>query len=124
MNVPLATCSFLQINIVVIALVIRQIMRPVPGKHVTEKTQIEKVKTGIRRSVAILPLLGITWLFGLLSFSSATVTFKYIFSITNSLQGLMIFVFHCLLDDKVGECFYSISEMLSLSITVPDDTRL
>ena len=65
------------------------------------KTQVEKVKAGLKATAVILPLLGITWLFGLLSFSSSTVAFKYIFAIFNSLQGLMIFIFHCLLNKQV-----------------------
>ena len=65
------------------------------------KTQIEKVKAGIKASAVILPLLGITWLFGLLAFNFETITFKYIFAIANSLQGLLIFIFHCLLNKQV-----------------------
>ena len=38
-------------------------------------------------NVAVLsPLLGITWLFGVLSVSRQTVVFQYIFAITNTLQ--------------------------------------
>ena len=81
-------------------LVIRQMMGI---RHVQNKTQIEKVKAGVKASAVILPLLGITWVFGLLSFSSSTVAFKYIFAIANSLQGLMIFIFHCLLNKQVRE---------------------
>ena len=65
------------------------------------KTQVEKVRTGVKASGVILPLLGITWLFGLLSFNSDTIIFKYIFTIFNSLQGLMIFIFHCILNKQV-----------------------
>ena len=82
----------------VFVLVIRQMMGT---RHVQNKTQIEKVKAGVKASAVILPLLGITWLIGLLSFNSATVAFKYIFVIANSLQGLMIFMFHCLLNKQV-----------------------
>ena len=82
----------------VFILVIRQMMGT---RHVQNKTQIEKVKAGVKASAVILPLLGITWLFGLLAFNSATIAFKYIFAIANSLQGLMIFIFHCLLNKQV-----------------------
>ena len=94
----------MQINIVVFILVIRQMMGT---RHAQNMTQIEKVKAGVKASAVILPLLGITWLFGLLSFSSSTVVFKYLFAITNSLQGLMIFIFHCLLNEQVRghRCF-------------------
>ena len=87
-----------QVNIVVFILVIRKMMGT---RHVQNKTQIEKVKAGIKASAVVLPLLGITWLFGLLAFSSETIAFKYIFAIANSLQGLAIFIFHCLLNKQV-----------------------
>lgn len=88
------------VNIAVFILVIRQMMGT---RAVQSKTQIEKVKAGIKASAVVLPLLGITWLFGLLSFSSGTVAFKYIFAIFNSLQGLTIFVFHCLLNKQIKD---------------------
>ena len=87
-----------QVNIVVFILVIREMMGT---RQLQSKTQIEKVKAGIKASAVILPLLGITWLFGLLAFNSATIAFKYIFAIANSLQGFMIFIFHCLLNKQV-----------------------
>ena len=87
-----------QVNIVVFILVIRKMMAT---RHMQNKTQIEKVKAGIKASAVILPLLGITWLFGLFAFNSTTIAFKYIFAITNSLQGFMIFIFHCLLNKQV-----------------------
>lgn len=94
----------MQINIVVFILVIRQMMGT---RHVQNKTQIDKVKAGAKATAVILPLLGITWVFGLLTFSSSTVAFQYIFAIANSLQGLMIFIFHCLLNKQVRghKCF-------------------
>ncbi|KAL9980409.1 hypothetical protein ACROYT_G008997 [Oculina patagonica] len=88
------------VNIVVFILVIRQMMGT---RYVQNKTQIEKVKAGVKASAVILPLLGITWLFGLLSFSSSMIAFKYIFAIANSLQGLMIFIFHCLLNKQIKD---------------------
>ena len=87
-----------QVNIVVFTLVIRKMMGT---RHVQNKTQIEKVRAGIKASAVVLPLLGITWLFGLLAFNTETIVFKYIFAIANSLQGLAIFIFHCLLNKKV-----------------------
>ena len=85
-------------NAVVFILVMYRMMGT---KFIQDKTQIEKVKAGIKASVVILPLLGLTWLFGLLGFSSDTIEFKYIFAVSNSLQGLMIFIFHCALNKEV-----------------------
>ncbi|XP_068747252.1 adhesion G protein-coupled receptor L4-like [Montipora capricornis] len=98
------------VNIVVFILVIRQMMGT---RHLQNKTQIEKVKVGVKASAVILPLLGITWLFGLLAFNSATIAFKYIFAIANSLQGLMIFIFHCLLNKKIKDAIKRMREKRS-----------
>ncbi|XP_044174176.1 uncharacterized protein LOC114947269 isoform X3 [Acropora millepora] len=92
--------SIILVNIVVFILVFRKMMGT---RHMQNKTQIEKVKAGIKASAVILPLLGITWLFGLLAFNSATIAFKYIFAIANSLQGFMIFIFHCLLNKQIRD---------------------
>ena len=89
-----------QVNIVVFILVISQMMG---ARYVQDiyKTPVEKAKAGVKASAVLLPLLGITWLFGILSFSSESIAFKYIFTIFNSLQGLMIFIFHCVLNKQV-----------------------
>ena len=77
-------------------------------RYIQNKTQIGKLRAGVKASAVILPLLGITWLFGLLSFTSEIIVFQYIFTISNSLQGLMIFIFHCVLNKqvRVSECRY------------------
>ena len=92
---------FPQVNTTVLIQVMREITKKVTRK-VENKTQSVKLRAGVRASAALLPLLGITWLFGLLGFSYDTIVFKYIFAIFNSLQGLMVFIFHCALNDKVG----------------------
>ncbi|XP_044174181.1 adhesion G-protein coupled receptor G4-like [Acropora millepora] len=92
--------SIILVNIVVFILAIRKMMGT---KHAQSKTQIGKVKAGIKASAVILPLLGITWLIGLFAFNSTTIAFKYIFAITNSLQGFMIFIFHCLLNKQIKD---------------------
>ncbi|XP_068703997.1 adhesion G protein-coupled receptor B2-like [Montipora foliosa] len=88
------------INIVVFVLVMHSMFST---RRMRNSSQMEKVKAGIKASAIILPLLGITWSFGLLSFNSDTVVFKYIFSIFNSLQGLMVFIFHCLLNRQIKD---------------------
>lgn len=46
-------------------------------------------------------VLGLTWTFGVLYLSRSTVYMAYIFTLLNSLQGLFIFIFCCLLNEKV-----------------------
>lgn len=43
-------------------------------------------RSGLRGMCALLPTLGLTWVFGVLSLGGATVVFQYLFAIFNSLQ--------------------------------------
>ncbi|CAB3980610.1 adhesion G- coupled receptor D1-like [Paramuricea clavata] len=69
----------------------------------TAGTTLRKAKLGLKGSAILLPLLGLTWVFGLLVFNRDTIVFKYLFAICNSLQGMMIFVFHVLINKKIHE---------------------
>ena len=67
----------------------------------TVDTALRKAKMALKGSAILFPLLGMTWIFGLLVFNRETIVFKYLFAICNSLQGMMIFVFHVLINKKV-----------------------
>lgn len=55
----------------------------------------------LRGAIVLVFLLGLTWTFGLLYLNEQTVVMAYIFTILNSLQGLFIFIFHCVQNEKV-----------------------
>ncbi|XP_069974868.1 latrophilin Cirl isoform X6 [Penaeus vannamei] len=55
----------------------------------------------VRGAVVLMFLLGLTWTFGLLYLNQASVVMAYVFTVLNSLQGLFIFIFHCVQNDKV-----------------------
>ena len=46
----------------------------------------ERTKRSVRAIVLLTPLLGITWIFGVLAIDESTKWFLYLFSICNSLQ--------------------------------------
>ena len=48
-----------------------------------------------RTGLAIMVLLGLTWVFGAFAIKDAKLVFEYLFCIFNSLQGFFIFIFHC-----------------------------
>uniref|UniRef100_A0A4W5MZU7 Adhesion G protein-coupled receptor L2-like n=1 Tax=Hucho hucho TaxID=62062 RepID=A0A4W5MZU7_9TELE len=58
---------------------------------------------------ALLFLLGLTWSFGLFFLNESSMVMAYLFTIFNTLQGMFIFIFHCLLQKKVrkeySKCF-------------------
>ncbi|RMX37440.1 hypothetical protein pdam_00025494 [Pocillopora damicornis] len=60
-------------------------------------------RIGIKASVVMIPLLGVTWLFGLLS--PVHKAFAYIFTILNSAQGFLIFTLHCVRNTQIKERF-------------------
>ncbi|XP_062572842.1 adhesion G protein-coupled receptor B1-like isoform X2 [Saccostrea cucullata] len=62
-----------------------------------------KAVMGIRSISTLLPVMGITWLFGFLSISENVIIFQYIFAILNSLQGFFIFLSNCIFNKKVIE---------------------
>ncbi|KAM3924696.1 adhesion G protein-coupled receptor E3-like [Leptodactylus fuscus] len=55
------------------------------------------------KALSQLLILGCTWIFGLFQFGSGSVVVSYIFTICNSLQGVYIFLVHCLLNRQVQE---------------------
>ncbi|CAH1243682.1 ADGRL2 [Branchiostoma lanceolatum] len=97
------------INFGFLIIALRVVYSHKSGKKMKHFKTGTKFKSWIRGSLTLLCLLGVTWVFGVLYLDSGTIVFAYVFAITNSLQGMFIFIFHCLLNEKVqGElirCF-------------------
>ncbi|XP_077867125.1 adhesion G protein-coupled receptor L3-like, partial [Saccoglossus kowalevskii] len=55
----------------------------------------------LKGACVLLCLLGITWVFGMLYINKSTVIMAYVFTILNAVQGVFIFVFHCMMNEKV-----------------------
>lgn len=89
---------FQQGNIVVFALVIYSML----SSHRLRKEPLtRRFQRGLKASLVLLPLLGISWSFGVLTMTSDKIAFNYIFAIFNSLQGFFIFIFHCVFNKQV-----------------------
>ena len=71
-----------QINSVLLARVVHEILRMQADKT----SHLERVRQGVKACVVLFPLLGLTWVFGVLSVTDAGLVFQYIFTIFNSLQ--------------------------------------
>ncbi|KAM4827408.1 adhesion G-protein coupled receptor D1 isoform 5-T5 [Thomomys bottae] len=65
--------------------------------------------------VVLLPILGISWVFGVLAVNDRALVFQYMFAILNSLQGFFIFLFHCLLNSEVRAAFQHKAKVWSLT---------
>uniref|UniRef100_A0A8R1I4T3 Latrophilin Cirl n=1 Tax=Caenorhabditis japonica TaxID=281687 RepID=A0A8R1I4T3_CAEJA len=64
------------------------------------------IRNWVKGSLALACLLGVTWLLGLFWIKdSRSIAMAYAFTITNSLQGLFIFLFHVVFAEKMRKDF-------------------
>ena len=61
-----------------------------------------------RIAFAVSTLLGITWVFGFLAVGDLQEAFQYLFTIFNSIQGLLIFIFYTFLNPDARKCWYEL----------------
>ncbi|XP_063399767.1 adhesion G protein-coupled receptor L3-like [Mytilus trossulus] len=87
-------------NIIISILVLRKMFST---KAMMNKDAKEKIRAGVRSIAVLAPILGLTWLFGILSSHKDLIVFAYLFTIFNSFQGLLIFIFHCLMNPKIQQ---------------------
>ncbi|XP_020656027.3 adhesion G protein-coupled receptor E5 isoform X1 [Pogona vitticeps] len=71
-----------------------------------DMTKLKKQRVLTITAIAQLCILGTTWIFGMFQISNNTLVMSYIFTILNSLQGLFIFLLHCLLKKQVRDDYY------------------
>uniref|UniRef100_A0A1A8FBU0 Latrophilin 2 n=3 Tax=Nothobranchius TaxID=28779 RepID=A0A1A8FBU0_9TELE len=83
-------------------------------KHSTsmkpDSSRLGGIRSWVLGAFALLCLLGLTWSFGLFFLNESSIVMAYLFTIFNTLQGMFIFIFHCLLQKKVrkeySKCFH------------------
>ncbi|XP_036762497.2 cadherin EGF LAG seven-pass G-type receptor 1 isoform X3 [Manis pentadactyla] len=59
------------------------------------------VVSRLRAAFLLLLLIGATWLLGLLAVNRDALTFHYLFAVFSCLQGLLVLLFHCVLNREV-----------------------
>nr|XP_039264377.1 adhesion G protein-coupled receptor L3-like [Styela clava] len=94
--------GFIVINCILLTFVMKVFLGL---KSVLKKNEVEKTKRAAKALACLMPLLGITWIFGLFAVGESTKWFLYLFCICNSLQGLGIFVLHCARNHEVRKAF-------------------
>ncbi|KAM7430969.1 hypothetical protein ABFA07_018409 [Porites harrisoni] len=91
--------AILLINLILFVIILRVVFGKISSKY--GKNKIDAARRGIRSTVALLPLLGVTWLLGF--FVDFHDSVKYAYILVNSLMGLVFCIFHCVLDDQARE---------------------
>ncbi|XP_033740708.1 adhesion G-protein coupled receptor D1-like isoform X3 [Pecten maximus] len=92
-----AVC-IIMVNVIVIFCVMKALFS---SKFIATKTEKQKIFAGVRSVTVLLPVLGVTWLFGIISVNNDLIVFQYMFAVTNSLQGFFIFLFYCVFNVSV-----------------------
>ncbi|XP_068711772.1 adhesion G protein-coupled receptor L4-like [Montipora foliosa] len=91
-------CSVLIINFLVLVLVLR---RMTGTQMFRRRNELQRLRLTVRASLVMLPVLGLSWSFGLLALNQGTLVFQYLFVGFNSLQGCFIFFNHCASNTEV-----------------------
>ncbi|MEQ2176534.1 Adhesion G protein-coupled receptor L2 [Goodea atripinnis] len=83
-------------------------------KHSTsmkpDSSRLGGIRSWVLGAFALLCLLGLTWAFGLFFLNESSIVMAYLFTIFNTLQGMFIFIFHCLLQKKVRYCLLGLMQ--------------
>ncbi|XP_039537527.1 adhesion G-protein coupled receptor D1 isoform X3 [Pimephales promelas] len=94
----------IMVNIGILVAVTRIISR-ISAENYKVHGDSNSVKLTTKAVAVLLPILGISWIFGVLAVNDHSLLFQYMFAVFNSLQGFFIFLFHCLLNSEVRAAF-------------------
>ncbi|KAM4522337.1 adhesion G-protein coupled receptor G6 isoform 3-T3 [Odontesthes bonariensis] len=122
-------CLVFLLNVAMFVVVMMQICGR-NGKR-SNRTLRDEVLRNLRSVVSLTFLLGMTWGFALFAWGPVYLTFTYLFTIFNSLQGLFIFIFHCALKENVQKQWrrylccgpYRLSDNSDWSKTATNNTK-
>uniref|UniRef100_A0A3Q3W1K0 G-protein coupled receptors family 2 profile 2 domain-containing protein n=1 Tax=Mola mola TaxID=94237 RepID=A0A3Q3W1K0_MOLML len=104
----------LKVNVGILISVTRIISR-ISGESYKVHGDANAVKLTVKAVAVLLPILGISWIFGVLAVNRNSLVFLYIFAVFNSLQGFFVFLFHCLLNSEVRAAFKHKTKVWSLT---------
>ncbi|CAH1248962.1 ADGRB3 [Branchiostoma lanceolatum] len=89
------------VNLIIMVIVLKTMLG---NRALQNAEQWTRTKAGVRASFVMLPLLGLSWLLGVFSINEQTsAAFGLLFAIVNSLQGLFVFIFHCLRSKTIND---------------------
>ncbi|XP_012577490.1 PREDICTED: EGF, latrophilin and seven transmembrane domain-containing protein 1 isoform X2 [Condylura cristata] len=98
-------CLIILVNLMAFGVIIYKVFRHTAGLK-PEVSCYENIRSCARGALALLFLLGTTWIFGVLHVAHASVVTAYLFTVSNAFQGMFIFLFLCVLSRKIQEEYY------------------
>ncbi|XP_048581791.1 uncharacterized protein LOC5519041 isoform X1 [Nematostella vectensis] len=95
------------VNTVIFTIIMYKLStRPLPSS--ADKDRGHEGMIQLRRALGILILVGLTWMFGFFAISTLRLAFTYLFAVCNCLQGFSIFMFYCVTQRNVRECWWAL----------------
>ncbi|XP_027700035.1 adhesion G-protein coupled receptor D1 isoform X2 [Vombatus ursinus] len=104
----------IMVNIGILIAVTRVISR-ISAENYKVHGEANGFKLTVKAVAVLLPILGSSWIFGVLAVNNHAIVFQYMFAVFNSLQGFFIFLFHCLLNSEVRAAFKHKTKVWSLT---------
>ncbi|CAJ0929329.1 unnamed protein product [Ranitomeya imitator] len=114
-------CMFISANFVLLVLTFWLLKKKLASLNANVST-LTHTRLLIFKAFSQLFILGCTWIIGLFQFGSDYLVASYIFTICNSLQGVYIFIVHCLLNRQVREEYSRVFRRLYSKKSTSDTT--
>ncbi|CAM9433280.1 unnamed protein product [Lampetra fluviatilis] len=99
-------------NTIILVVVLTKILRRRSVSAAISESPSVRVKQLAKSIAVMMPVLGVTWGLGIFAFTEAgrlNYTLHILFTIFNSLQGLFIFLFDCLMDIEVRKAIKKVT---------------
>ncbi|XP_067288424.1 adhesion G protein-coupled receptor L4 [Pseudorasbora parva] len=98
-------CLIILVNLLAFAVIIFKVYRHTAVK-IPEISHYENIRSCARGAIALLFVLGVTWIFGVMHILYETTLTAYLFTFANVFQGMFIFIFLCVLSRRIQEEYY------------------
>ncbi|XP_063153815.1 adhesion G protein-coupled receptor E3-like [Candoia aspera] len=98
-------CAIIVVNLVFFCLILKNLHKKLASLN-SEISTVKNTRSLIFKAIAHVFILGVTWCFGLFQHGLLQDVMAYLFIITNSVQGIFIFLVHCLLNQKVRKAYW------------------
>ncbi|XP_066445534.1 adhesion G protein-coupled receptor E1-like [Eleutherodactylus coqui] len=95
-------CMFIVVNFILLILTFWLLRKKLSSLNSNVST-LKHTRLLTFKAFSQLFILGCTWIIGFFQFGSGSIIASYVFTICNSLQGVYLFIVHCLLNHQVRE---------------------
>uniref|UniRef100_A0A8D0BHJ0 Adhesion G protein-coupled receptor D1 n=1 Tax=Salvator merianae TaxID=96440 RepID=A0A8D0BHJ0_SALMN len=110
-----APAIFVIVSNIYILIAVTRVISRISADNYKVHGDANAFKLTAKAVAVLLPILGSSWIFGVLAVNAHALVFQYMFTVFNSLQGFFIFLFHCLLNSEVRAAFKHKTKVWSLT---------